>query len=293
MVAQLVAEEFDCEPHDVSVIYSGTRNGLPATGPGGSRTTVMLAGAVEGASERIKDKAKRVAEHLLEAAADDIEWSAGGMQVKGSPDKRLSLADIAIQTHLFKHSLPEDIESGLEASKVYDHPYTTMPNADRSNLGVFYPFVGHACHIPIVEVDVETGEVRFLKYIAVHDCGTLVNPRSLAGHITGGTVQGIGTALHEEYVYGDDGNLLTQSYMDYLIPTAMESPEFVIGHCETPSPWTPHGIKGGGEGGRMMAPAAVAAAIDDALAPLGVRATVLPATPARIVEWIEAAAQTR
>jgi carbon-monoxide dehydrogenase large subunit len=293
MVAQLVAEEFDCEPHDVSVIYSGTRNGLPATGPGGSRTTVMLAGAVEGASERIKDKARKVAEHLLEAAGDDIEWTAGGMQVKGSPDKRLSLADIAIQTHLFKHSLPEEIESGLEASKVYDHPYTTMPNADRSNLGVFYPFVGHACHIPIVEVDVETGEVRFLKYIAVHDCGTLVNPRSLAGHITGGTVQGIGTALHEEYVYGDDGNLLTQSYMDYLIPTAMESPEFVIGHCETPSPWTPHGIKGGGEGGRMMAPAAVAAAIDDALAPLGVRATVLPATPARIVEWIEAAAQAR
>jgi carbon-monoxide dehydrogenase large subunit len=289
MVAQLVAEEFDCDPHDVSVVYAGTRNGLPATGPGGSRTTVMLAGAVEGASERIKDKAFKVAEHLLEAAPDDLEWADGGVQVKGSPDKRKSLADIAIQTHLFKHSLPEEIESGLEASKVYDPPYTTMPNADRSNLGVFYPFVGHACHIPIVEVDVQTGEVRFLKYIAVHDCGTLVNPRSLAGHITGGTVQGIGTALHEEYVYGADGNLLTQSYMDYLIPTAMEAPEFVIGHCETPSPWTPHGIKGGGEGGRMMAPAAIAAAIDDALAPLGVRATALPATPARIVEWIEAA----
>jgi carbon-monoxide dehydrogenase large subunit len=289
MVAQLVAEEFDCEPQDVSVTYAGTRNGLPATGPGGSRTTVMLAGAVEGASERIKDKAFKVAEHLLEAAPDDLEWAAGGIQVKGSPDKRKSLADIAIQTHLFKHSLPEEIESGLEASKVYDHPYTTMPNADRSNLGVFYPFVGHACHIPIIEVDPQTGEVTFLKYIAVHDCGTLVNPRSLAGHITGGTVQGIGTALYEEYVYDEDGNLQTQSYMDYLIPTAMEAPEFVIGHCETPSPWTPHGIKGGGEGGRMMAPAAIAAAIDDALAPLGVRATVLPATPARIVEWIEAA----
>ena len=292
MVAQLVAEEFDCEPHDVSVVYAGTRNGLPATGPGGSRTTVMLAGAVEGASGRIKDKAFKVAEHLLEAAPDDLEWADGGVQVKGSPEKRKSLADIAIQTHLFKHSLPEEIESGLEASKVYDHPFTTMPNADRSNLGVFYPFVGHACHIPIIEVDPQTGEVTFLKYIAVHDCGTLVNPRSLAGHITGGTVQGIGTALHEEYVYGPDGNLQTQSYMDYLIPTAMESPEFVIGHCETPSPWTPHGIKGGGEGGRMMAPAAIAAAIDDALAPLGVRTTELPATPARIVAWIEAAGKS-
>ena len=149
--------------------------------------------------------------------------------------------------------------------------------------------MGHACHIPIIEVDIETGHVTFIKYIAVHDCGTLVNPRSLAGHITGGTVQGIGTALFEEYVYDDDGNLLTQSYMDYLIPTAMEAPEFVIGHVETPSPWTPHGIKGGGEGGRMMAPAAVAGAIDDALAPFGVRTRELPATPERIVAMIEQA----
>jgi CO/xanthine dehydrogenase Mo-binding subunit len=253
----------------------------------------MLAGAIEGASGRIKDKAFKVAEHMLEASIDDLEWQAGGIQVKGSPNTRKSLGDIAIQTHLFKHSLPAEIESGLEASKVYDHPYTTMPSADRSNLGVFYPFVGHACHIPIVEVDVETGEVHFIKYIAVHDCGTLVNPRSLAGHITGGVVQGIGTALYEQYVYDDDGNFMTQTYRDYLIPTAMEAPEFVIGHQETPSPWTPHGIKGGGEGGRMMAPAAVAAAIDDALAPLGVRARVLPATPTRLTEWIDAARRPR
>jgi carbon-monoxide dehydrogenase large subunit len=291
MVAQLVAEEFDVEPHDVSVIYAGSRNGLPATGPGGSRTTVMLAGAIEGATERIKEKAFKVAEHMLEANVDDLEWHEGGVQVKGSPGTRKSLGDIALQTHLFKHSLPEEIESGLEASKVYDHPYTTMPSADRSDLGVFYPFVGHACHIPVVEVDVETGQVRFIKYVAVHDCGTLVNPRSLAGHITGGVMQGIGTALYEQFVYDETGNLVTQSYLDYLIPTAMEAPEFVIGHQETPSPWTPHGIKGGGEGGRMMAPAAVAAAIDDALAPLGVRARTLPATPSRLLALINAARQ--
>ncbi len=181
MVAQLVAEEFDVKPQDVAVIYAGTRDGLPATGPGGSRTTVMLAGAIEGASERIKDKALKVAEHMLEASVEDLEWSAGGVQVKGSPGTRKTLADIALQTHLFKHSLPEEIESGLEASKVYDHPYTTMPSPDRSNLGVFYPFVGHACHIPIVEVDADTGAVHFLKYVAVHDCGTLVNPARSRG----------------------------------------------------------------------------------------------------------------
>jgi CO/xanthine dehydrogenase Mo-binding subunit len=121
----------------------------------------------------------------------------------------------------------------------------------------------------------------------VHDCGTLVNPRSLAGHIVGGVAQGIGTSLYEQYVYDAQGNLLTTSYLDYLIPSAMEVPEVVMGHQETPSPYTVHGIKGGGEGGRMMAPAAIAAAIDDALAPLGVRCNVLPATPERILSWIE------
>jgi len=157
------------------------------------------------------------------------------------------------------------------------------------DLGVFYPFVGHACHVPVVEVDIETGAVTFLNYAAVHDCGTLVNPRSLAGHIVGGTAQGIGTALHEEFVYDDDGQLLSSSFMDYLIPTAMEVPELTIGHVETPSPYTPHGIKGGGEGGRMMAPAAINAAVNDALAPLGVRLTELPMTPERILAALRAA----
>ena len=293
VVAQLVAEELDVEPHRVSVVYQGSSQGLPATGPGGSRATVMLAGAVQGASRKIKDKAFRVAAHLLEVSPEDLEWDDGGVRVKGSPENRKSLAEIALAVHLFKHSLPEDVESGLEESKVYDHPYTTMPSADRTNLGVFYPFMGHACHIPVVEVDVETGAVTFLHYAAVHDCGTLVNPRSLAGHIVGGTAQGIGTALYEEYVYDPQGQLLTSSYMDYLIPSAMEVPELAVGHVETPSPYTPHGIKGGGEGGRMMAPAAVCVAVNDALAPLGARITTLPMTPERILEAIDAARAPR
>jgi CO/xanthine dehydrogenase Mo-binding subunit len=292
MVAQLVAEEFDCDPYDVSVVYQGSKNGLPATGPGGSRTTVMLAGAVEGATAKIKAKARRATAHLLEASADDLEWVDGGYQVKGSPEARKTLAEIAVMLHLFKHSFPEDMESGLEDSKVFDHPYTTMPSADRKDLGVFYPFMGHACHVPVIEVDIETGRVSFLSYAAVHDCGTLVNPRSLDGHIVGGTAQGIGTALYEEYVYDEEGQLLTSSYLDYLIPTAMEVPELKIGHHETPSPWTPHGIKGGGEGGRMMAPAAINVAVNDALAPLGVRLTELPMTPDRILAAIRAARES-
>jgi CO/xanthine dehydrogenase Mo-binding subunit len=289
MVAQLVAEEFDVEPHQVSVVYSGTNQGLPGTGPGGSRFTVMIAGAIEGASKKIKDKAFKVAAHLLEASADDLEWSEGGVAVKGSPDQRKDLAEIAVTAHLFKHSLPAEIESGLAADQVYDHPYTTIPSEDRKDLGVFYPFMAHACHIPVVEVDVETGLVEFLKYTAVHDCGTLVNPRSLDGHIIGGVAQGIGTALLEEYVYDEEGQLVNASYQDYLIPSAMEVPEVAIDHQETPSPYTVHGIKGGGEGGRMMAPAAISSAIEDALKPFGVRVRTLPATPERVLGWIEEA----
>ncbi|MFQ6671874.1 MAG: xanthine dehydrogenase family protein molybdopterin-binding subunit [Candidatus Tectimicrobiota bacterium] len=289
MVTQLVAEQFDVEPSQVTVVYSGSARALPATGPGGSRFTVMIAGAIEGAAGKIKEKIFKIASHSLEVAPVDLEFVEGKVQVKGSPDRNLTVPQIAGLAHLMKLNLPEDVESGLDASQVYDHPYTTLPSADRKNLGVFYPFMGHACHIPMVEVDVETGEVKFLKYVAVHDCGTLVNPRTLAGHIVGGVAQGIGTALYEQYRYGADGQLLTTTYMDYLIPTSMEVPPVEIGHQETPSPFTAYGIKGGGEGGRMMAPAAVAAAIEDALAPLGVRVPELPVTPDKLLRWIEEA----
>lgn len=287
VVAQLVAEEFDVPPETVNIIYGGTQGGLPATGPGGSRFTVMVAGAVEGAATRIKDKMIKVASHLLEADEADLEWRDGAVRVRGVPDRASTTAEIAAAVHLFKHSLPDEIESGLEAQKVYDHPYTTMPADDRSDLGVFYPFVGHVCHIPVVEVDVNTGHVKILEYVAVHDAGTVVNPRSLAGQIIGGTAQGLGTALFERYVYDQDGQLLTSSYQDYLIPSAMEVPDLRIEHEETPSPYTVHGIKGAGEGGRMVTPAAISSAIDDALREYGVRCNELPATPSLLCSWIE------
>ena len=289
MVAQLVAEEFDVDPYSVNVVYAGTNQGLPATGPGGSRFTVMIAGAIEGASTKIKKKAFEIAAHLLEASVDDLEWHDGGIQVKGSPDARKALGEVAIMAHLFKHSLPAEIESGLEASQVFDHPYTTMPSDDRSSLGVFYPFMGHACHVAVVEVDPETGMVDFLKYVAVHDCGTLVNPRSLEGHMVGGIAQGIGTALLEEFVYDENGDFQSGNFLNYLIPTSMDVPEVDCGHHVTPSPYTPYGIKGGGEGGRMMAPAVIPAAIEDALEPFGARIRELPATPERVLAAIEAA----
>jgi CO/xanthine dehydrogenase Mo-binding subunit len=286
MAAMLVGEEFGVDPATVSVQYHGTKGGLPAAGPGGSRLTVMYAGAIKGASEKIKDKARRIAAQQLEIDPGDLEWVDGGFQVRGAPAARREFADIAMAAYLFATELPEGLQSGLEASHVYDHPYTTMPAKDRSDLGVFYPCMGHACHITMVEVDTETGAVKILKYAAVHDAGTMVNPRSLEGQIIGGTAQGVATALLEELVFDDQGQPLSTSFMDFLMPTAMEIPELAIGHEETPSPLTEYGIKGGGEAGRMMAPGALSAAIDDALIDYGVHVTELPATPERITRWI-------
>jgi CO/xanthine dehydrogenase Mo-binding subunit len=286
MAAMLVAEEFDVDPATVGIQYHGTKGGLPAAGPGGSRLTVMYAGAIRGAATKIKDKARRIAAQQFEADPEDVEWVDGGFQVRGTTDVRKEFGEIAMAAHLFATELPEGLQSGLEASHVYDHPYTTMPSKDRTDLGVFYPCMGHACHIAMLEVDVETGGVKVLRYAAVHDAGTMVNPRSLEGQIIGGTAQGIATALLEELVYDDQGQLLSSSFMDFLMPTAMEVPELDIGHEETPSPITEYGIKGGGEAGRMMAPGAISAAIDDALVDYGIHVAELPATPERIVRWI-------
>jgi CO/xanthine dehydrogenase Mo-binding subunit len=299
VIAQLVGEEFDVDPASVSVVYANPMGAYPGAGPGGSRLTVMLAGAVTGAVREIEQKLLKVGAHLLEVDRKDVEWADGAVRVRGEPLRAKSLAEIASMIRLNKESFstpppgesdPEGFDSGLAATFVYDHPYSRLPKPDRSDLGVFYPIMAHTCHIAIVEVDVETGAVSFLGYFIIQDSGTVMNPRSLEGMVIGGTVQAIGNALTEEIVYSDDGQLLSASFQDYLMPTAMETPpEIVVRFQQTPSPFTAHGIKGGGEGGRMAGAPAISAAIDDALAPWGVRAREVPATPLRIRGWIEAA----
>jgi carbon-monoxide dehydrogenase large subunit len=291
VVAQTLAEEFGIDPAQVTVAYEGSIHGLPSAGPGGSRMTVMLTGAVVGAARKLKDKMARIAAHVLEVDASDILFENGRATVRGVPEKSMAYADIGLKAYWFHLDLPEGMESGLEARYTYDHPYLTAPSADRKDLGAFYPMMAHGAHVPVVEVNPETGQVRLLRYIAVHDVGTMVNPKSLRGQIAGGITQGIGMALFEECVYDEQGQPLSSSFMDYLLPTAMEVPKFEIGHVETPSPFTQYGVKGGGEGGRMIAPAALASAVEDALAPLGVRVDELPMTPERIVSWIEASRQ--
>lgn len=289
VVAQTVAEEFGIDPAQVTVTYEDSQHGLPSAGPGGSRMTVMLTGATVGAARKLKDKMARIAAHVLEAAPEDIVFADGAAMVRGVPQKRVPYGDIGFKAYWFKLDLPPDMESGLEARHTYDHPYLTMPSADRKDLGAFYPMMAHGAHIPVVEVEPETGRVRILRYVAVHDVGTIVNPKSLRGQIAGGIAQGIGMALYEQCVYDAQGQPMTASFMDYLLPTAREVPKFDIGHVETPSPFTTYGVKGGGEGGRMIAPAALASAVEDALAPLGVRVDEVPMTPERIASLVEAA----
>ena len=159
VVSQVVAEEFDVDPASIVVTYADSQNALPGTGPGGSRYTVMVSGAVAGAASELKDKIRRIASDKLEVAEADLEFRDGGVGVVGVPDRHLTLAEIALTAYMFRLDLPPDMPSGLAAQSTYDHPLTTLPNADRSDLGIFYPFVGHAWHIAVVEVDPETGRL--------------------------------------------------------------------------------------------------------------------------------------
>jgi len=221
---------------------------------------------------------------MLGCAVEDLEMRDGRIGPR-EVNTFVTIPAVALHAHMFRLSLPDDpaLTSGLDAAYTYDHPLTTMPSEDRSDLGIFYPIMGHMCHMPVIEVDVETGQVTFLDYVAVHDCGTVVNPVTLSGHVTGGTAQGIGTALLERFQYDENGQLLTASFADYLIPTVHEMPPRIrVGHVETPSPYTEFGIKGGGEGGRMGAPPAICAAIEDALRPFNVKVDAMPLPPSTL-----------
>ncbi|MGV9875738.1 xanthine dehydrogenase family protein molybdopterin-binding subunit [Streptomyces cellulosae] len=286
--ATVLAEEFGIAPESVNIRYADSAHALPGTGPGGSRYTVMLAGAVRGAARKLQKKLIDIAAHTLEVAAEDLELVDARVQVKGAPERGLTLAELAGTAYFFALNLPEGMTSGLEESYTYDHPYTTLPSPDRSDLGVFYPIMGHACHIAVLEVDPDTGILSFLDYVAVHDAGTIVNPKSLGGHVTGGAAQGLGSTLYEELAYDEDGQFKSSTFMDYLIPTANEVPAFRMAHVETPSPFTEYGIKGGGEGGRMVTPSVVSAAIDDALRDFGMRVRELPVKPSEIVATVQA-----
>ncbi len=296
VVTQVLAEQFTVDPSDIAIGYADSDAGFNGFGPGGSRYTVMVTGAIVSAAGKLKEKLKKLAGHMLEADTGDLEFRDGAVGVKGVPEMQKPISELALMGNFFRMSFPDtpEFDSGLETTAVYDHPLSSPPHPERKHLGIFYPIMGHMCHIAVVEVDPETGKVQIVDYAAVHDAGTMVNPKTLGGHIRGGTANGIGTALFEEYKYDQNGQFQNANFADYALPTVNEMPkDMKIGHLETPSPYTEYGIKGGGEGGRMGAPSALARAIEDALKPYGVRIDEVPMPPSKLRGLIRAAAQAR
>ncbi len=271
-VVQLAADALGCDIADVTTIQGDTALTGFGAGTGGSRSASMTAGAVNETATILRDRICAIAAHKLEAAVDDIELSDSKAYVRGTPAISVSLADIAALAYFEPHSLPDGVPAGLEASARYAATNTTI-------------WV-NATHVCTCEVEPETGRVRILRFIVSEDCGPMINPDVVEGQIAGGVAQGIAGVLFEHHAYDPDGNPLTTTLMDYLVPSAAELPSVEYGHIETRSPG-PGGYKGVGEGGAVGAPPAVVNAVADALSPFGVTITQLPLSPARIVELLK------
>jgi carbon-monoxide dehydrogenase large subunit len=271
--AQIVASELGVSVDDVEVLHGDTDQTPMGWGTYGSRTTAVGSGALMGAIGKIKEKAKTLTAHLLEAAVEDIDYADGKFFVRGTPSKAKTIQEIALMANV-AWNYPAGLEPGLEASAFFDPP------------NFVYPF---GAHLAVVEVDAETGEVALQRYVAVDDCGKVINPMIVDGQIHGGIVQGVGQALWEGAVYDEEGQLLTASMMDYALPRADAFPNFELGMTETPTTVNPLGVKGIGETGTIASTPAVYNAVLDALAPLGVKRLDMPLTPERVWRAIQQA----
>jgi carbon-monoxide dehydrogenase large subunit len=271
-LAQACAERLGIDPERDVVVVQGDSALTPYSPAGAiaSRVAVVAGPAVLLASDKLADKLRRIAAHLLEASEPDIELAGGRAFPRGSPATGINIAELAREAHL-GHNLPDEIPPGLEES------YLFSPSAST------YPFGAHAA---IVEVNPDTGKFEIVRYVVVNDSGTMINPAIVEGQIYGGVAQGIGSAMLEELVYEDAGQLQTMSFMDYLLPTAADVPEIELELRETPAPDVPGGMKGAGEIGILPPTAILANAIGDALSPLGVEVDELPFDPSHIWQLI-------
>ena len=262
--AQIVAEELGLPVADIAVEEGDTDTAPYGLGTYASRSTPVAGAATALAARKIREKAKLIAAHLLEASPDDIEWKDYKFQVKGVPAKSKTMQEVAFAAYT---NHPQGMEAGLEAVDYYDPPNLT------------YPFGSYIC---VVDLDRGTGEVKIRRFVAVDDCGTIINPMIVEGQIHGGLTMGLAPALYEQITYDEQGNIQGGNFMDYLLPTAMETPEWETGKTTTPSPHHPIGAKGVGESATVGAPAAIANAVVDALAHLGVRNIDIPITPWKV-----------
>ena len=269
--AQIVAEEIGIPPDDIDVVHGDTDNTPFGLGTYGSRSTPVSGAAAAMVARKVRDKARIIASGMLEVPVTDLEWDKGSFRVAGDPDKSVTIQDIAMRAH-GAGDLPDGLEGGLEAQICYNP----------SNLT--YPFGAYIC---VVDIDPGTAQVKVRRFIAVDDCGTQINPMIIEGQVHGGLADGVGMALMEMISFDEDGNCLAGSLMDYLIPTAMEVPDWETGHTVTPSPHHPIGAKGIGESATVGSPPAIVNAIVDALKPFGIRHADMPLTPSRVWEAMQ------
>jgi carbon-monoxide dehydrogenase large subunit len=266
--AQLVAEEIGIHPEDIDVVHGDTDNTPYGLGTYGSRSTPVSGAAAVLVTRKLRDKARLIAAHMLEVAPEDLDWEQGVFSVRGVPEARVTIQDVARRAH-GAGELPEGVEGGLDAQITYSP----------SNLT--YPFGAYIC---VVDIDPGTAAVKVRRFVAVDDCGTRINETIVEGQIQGGLTDGVGIALMEIVSFDEQGNCLNASLMDYLIPTALEVPDWENGKTVTPSPHHPIGAKGVGESATVGSPPAVVNAVIDALEPYGVRHVDMPLTPSRVWE---------
>jgi aerobic carbon-monoxide dehydrogenase large subunit len=269
--AQIVAHELGIPPEDITVQEGDTDNTPYGLGTYASRSTPTAGAATSVASRKVRDKARKIAAHLLEAAEEDLEWSDDKFSVKGAPDRAKTIQEIAFAAYT---DHPEGMEAGLEATNYYDPP------------GMTYPFGTYAV---VVEIDRGTGQWDVKKVVAVDDCGTRINPMIVEGQIMGGLTEGFGMAAMELITFDEEGNCIGSNFVDYLLPTAWETPPFELGETVTPSPHHPIGAKGVGESATVGSPAAFVNAVVDALAHAGVREIDMPMTPDKVWEALNQA----
>ena len=272
--AQIIAEELGLPAADISIEEGDTDTAPYGLGTYASRSTPTAGAAGAMAARKIKAKAKKIAAYLLEVAEDDLEWNVNKWQVKGSPDKAKTIQELAFAAYT---NHPPELEAGLEATDYYNPPNLT------------FPFGSYIC---VVDIDKGTGEVHVRRFVAIDDCGNIINPMIVEGQVHGGLTMGLAPALFEEIVYDENGTCLTGTFADYLLPTAVESPKWETGHTITPSPHHPIGAKGVGESPTVGAPPAIANAVVDALWHLGVRHIDIPITPQKVWKALRAAGVT-
>jgi carbon-monoxide dehydrogenase large subunit len=267
-MAQIVADTLGVAYDDVTVVQGETESTPYGPGTGGSRTAVVAGGAARRATEAVRAKVLAVAAHALEAAEADLTIEQGRVFVQGTPARALTMREVATSAYRFADQLPPEVGSGLEATVRF------RPES--------FPTWSNATHLCVVEIDRDSCIPRVLRYIVSEDCGPMINPTVVDGQIFGGVVQGLGGALLEDFVYDEAGNPLTATFVDYLLPTTTEVPTIEVGHLDTPSTTNPGGFKGMGEGGAIGSHAAVANAVGDALAHLGVHVLTTPLGPNNI-----------